>query len=315
MIKMISRRIALIVPLLLLVSLMSFGLILLIPGNPAASVAGEGATEEQVRAVEQQLGLDKPIVTQYLTWLGNAVRGDLSTSWFQNRPVTDIVLEKVPVSLSLTVFAIAIALVIAVPVGLYTGSRVGSASDRVTTTLVTAGVAVPNFWLAILLVLLLALTFPIFPAVGYIAFTESPTQWLYYSVLPALALGAAAAAELARQLRSAVAGVLTQDHVRTARAMGLSRRKIMLKYVLRNALLPIVTITGVQFARLFGAAVIVEQVFALPGLGQTVVSAIGRQDVPVIQGVILVAAIVTVVVSLIVDVLYTVIDPRLRTSS
>lgn len=312
--RLILRRLASTVPLLIVVSIISFGLVLLVPGNPAASVAGETATPEQIAVVEEQLGLDRSLPVQYWDWISNAVTGDLGVSWFHSRPVTEVVLDKVPVSLGLTMLAIVIALLVAIPVGLYSGSRVGSIGDRVATTLVTAGVAVPNFWLAIMLILLVSLQLGWLPAVGYVAFTDSPGDWLRYSILPAIALGMAAAAEIARQLRGAVAGVLQQDHVRTARAMGLPHRRIMGTYVLRNALLPVVTLTGVQFARLFGAAVIVEQVFAQPGLGQVAVQAISQRDVPVIQGIIMVAAVVTVLVNLGVDLLYTVIDPRLRTS-
>lgn len=312
--RMIARRVVATIPLLFVVSVISFGLVLLVPGNPAASVAGEQATPEQIRIVEKELGLDRPIHEQYLSWAGGVLQGDLSDSWSQNRPVSEVVLDKVPVSLGLTLLAIFIALLIAIPVGLYSGSRVGSVGDRIVTSVVTAGVAIPNFWLAIMLILLISLNLGWLPAVGYVAFTDSPSEWLRYSILPAIALGMAAAAEIARQLRGAVAGVLQQDHVRTARAMGLPRRKIMGTYVLRNSLLPVLTLTGVQFARLFGAAVIVEQVFGQPGIGQVAVQAIGNRDVPVIQGIILVAAVLTVLVNLLVDILYTVVDPRLRTA-
>lgn len=311
--RLIAKRLTATIPLLVVISIISFGLVLLVPGNPAASVAGEQATPEQVALVEQRLGLDQPVYEQYWSWISRAVTGDLGSSWFQNRPVTEVVLDKVPVSLGLTVLAILIALVIAIPVGLYSGSRAGGIGDRIVTTLVTAGVAVPNFWLAIMLILLVSLSLGWLPAVGYVPFTDSPGEWLRYSILPALALGMAAAAEIARQLRGAVVGVLQQDHVRTARAMGLPKRRIMGVYVLRNALLPVVTLTGVQFARVFGAAVIVEQVFAQPGLGQVAAQAIGNRDVPVIQGIIVVAAVITVLVNLGVDLLYIVIDPRLRT--
>lgn len=313
MLNLLIRRVVAVIPLLLIVTFMAYGIILLVPGDPAIAIAGENATAEQVEATRDRLGLDDPFLVQYGRWIGDAVQGDLGTSLFSSRTVRDAIFERLPVTLGLTFSALVLAIVVAVPAGILAAMKRGTWIDRVTTLSSTLGVAMPNFWLGLLLVLFFAIWNPWLPATGYVPFSDGPLEWAQHMILPAIALGAAACAEVTRQLRSAVIDVIDQDYVRTARAKGLQGPSIVLKHVLKNAAVPVVTVLGLQVTRLLGGAVIVEQVFALRGLGQLAVSSVFNRDIPMILGVVLVAAVVAVFVNLLVDLSYGWFNPKVRT--
>jgi peptide/nickel transport system permease protein len=312
MLSLISRRLVSVVPLLLLVTFMTYGMILLIPGDPAIAIAGENATPAMIEQTRERLGLNDPFLAQYGRWIGDAVQGDLGTSLFSSRTVRGAIAERLPVTLGLTFAALGLAVLVAVPAGTLAALKRGTWLDRATTMSATLGVAMPNFWLGLLLVLIFAIYNPWLPATGYEPITEGVGAWARHVFLPAVALGAAASAELTRQLRSAVIDVLDQDYVRTARAKGLRGPKVMGKHVLKNAAVPVVTVLGLQLTRLLGGAVIIEQVFAIPGIGQLAVSSVFNRDVPMIIGVVLVAAVLAVFVNLVVDLSYSWFNPKVR---
>jgi peptide/nickel transport system permease protein len=310
--RFILQRLLALIPLLLIVSLMVFSLVLLIPGDPAYLLAGEDATPEEVEAIREDMGLNKPVLVRYGLWLGALVQGDLGTSLFSDQPVLDVILERLPVTLSLALAASLIALAIAVPAGIIAGTRPGRWSDRVVTVGSSVGLAVPNFWLGLMLVLVLAIQNPWFPATGYIPISESLIGWWQHIVLPAFTLGLAAAAILTRQLRGAMVDVMQQDYVRTARAKGLRYRKVVAKHALKNAAIPMVTILGLQTNSLLGGTVIVEQVFGMPGIGQLAVASVFTRDLPMIQGVVIMSVFVAVLVNLLVDISYGYFNPKVR---
>lgn len=312
MINLVIRRLLAVIPLLFLVTFLAYGTILLIPGDPAIAIAGENATAEQVAETRERLGLNDPFLVQYGRWVAGAVQGDLGSSLFINRSVSGAISERLPVTLALTFAALFLATLVAIPAGILAALKRGTWIDRLTTVTATLGIAMPNFWLGLLLVLGFAITVPWFPAIGYVPFTDNPFEWARHIFLPAIALGAAAAAEITRQLRSAVIDVVQQDYIRTARAKGLRGPSIIGKHTLKNAALPVVTVLGLQVTRLLGGAVIIEQVFALPGIGGLAVKAVFDRDVPMILGVIFVASLIAVFINLIVDLSYGWFNPKVR---
>lgn len=311
--RAIGKRVAALIPMLLIVSFVVYSLLLLVPGDPAVTLAGDNPTLEQIEATRERLGLDDPMVVQYGRWLVDAVQGDLGTSLYSSRSVTDAVVSRLPVTMSLTAAAVLVALVIAVPAGLLAARRPGGAADRLTTLGSSVGVAVPSFWVALILIIVLGHQTGLLPYVGYVGLSESPVEWLKHIALPAMALGAAAAAETSRQLRGAMVDVLGADYIRTARANGLRGRVVMLKHALKNAASPVLTVLGVQVTFLLGGSVIVEQMFGIPGLGSLAIDAVLARDIPMIQGVVLVAVVVSVLVNLAVDLAYVALNPRMRT--
>jgi peptide/nickel transport system permease protein len=310
----ILRRLLALIPLLLLITFVVFALSLIIPGDPARTIAGGlKADPARVRAVRHQLHFDEPLLRQYWRWLTHALRGDLG------RPLQDLqqsvaqgIRSHFPATLSLAVGGMAVALLIGVPGGIFAATRPGSVRDRATTFTTSLGIAIPDFWLAMLLVVGFAVKVKLLPATQYVGPTTSVVQWLRHLVLPCVALGVAGGATIARQLRGAMIDVLDQDYMRTARAMGLRRRRIVYKYALKNAATPVLTLVGIQFAYLLGGTFIIEQIFSIPGLGQYVLNAIDFKDLPVIQGVVLVVAVIFVVVNLVVDVAYGILTPKAR---
>lgn len=312
MTRLIVRRLVAMVPLLFIVSLMVFSLVLLIPGDPAITIAGDNATEQQIEETRERLGLNDPVVVQYGRWAGGLLQGDLGTSLFSSRSVGSAIVERLPVTLSLTFLAVTVGLLIALPAGMLAGTRSGSLRDRVATLIASLGVAVPNFWLGLMLLLVFAIWNPWLPATGYVPFEVDAARWLRHLALPAITLGAAAAAEVTRQLRSSLVDVMAQDYVRTARAKGLRGPKVVGKHALKNAAIPVVTVLGLQVNYLLGGTIIVEQVFGLPGLGQLVIGAVLERDLPMIQGVVVVAVLVAVFTNLVVDLSYGYFNPRVR---
>lgn len=312
MLSLLARRVAALVPLLFLVSVLVFGLVVLVPGDPASAILGDGATAEQVEATRQAMGLDEPLPVRYAEWVGGALQGDLGTSLFNSYSVTEAILSRLPVTVSLIGLALLFAVVVGVPAGILAGYRKGSTTDRVATLGASLGVAVPNFWLGLLLLLLFAIQLDWLPATGYVPLTEDPVSWLSHMLLPAVTLGSAGAAELTRQMRASMAGVLEHDYIRTVRAKGLRAPRVVLKHGLKNAMIPVITVTGLQVSRLFGLSVIIEQVFGLPGVGTLAIEAVFKRDVPVLQGIVLFVTVLVLLVNLLVDMSYGYFSPKVR---
>ncbi|TVS16453.1 MAG: ABC transporter permease [Gammaproteobacteria bacterium] len=312
MLNFILQRLLALVPLLFIVSLLVFSLVLIIPGDPAYMLAGEDATPEEIAAIRTDMGLDDPALVQYARWTAGVLRGDLGTSLFSDQPVLEVLLERLPVTISLAAAAIVFSLLISIPAGVIAGTRPGSVADRVVTLGASTGLAIPNFWLGLMLILIFAIWNGWLPATGYVPLSESPAAWLRHILLPAFTLGLSAAAILTRQLRGAMIDVMNQDYIRTARAKGLAWRFVVLKHGLKNAAIPMVTILGLQANYLLGGTVIVEQIFGMPGLGQLAVASVFTRDLPMIQGVVVMAVFVAVFVNLLVDISYGWFNPKVR---
>jgi peptide/nickel transport system permease protein len=311
---LLVRRLLVSIPLLLVVSFLVFGLIVLVPGDPAVALAGQNPDPAQIEAVRERLGLDDPFLVQYWNWLSGVLQGDLGTSLFTSQTVWTAIVARLPTTLSLAFLALALAAVAGLAVGSVAGLRPGTWIDRVATVGASVGVAVPYFWVGMILVLVFALEHPLLPAVGYVPLTEDPVGWFTHLILPATALALAPAAVIARQTRASVATVMTEDYVRTATAKGLAPARVVGKHALKNAALPVVTVFGIEANRLIGGTVVIEQLFALPGLGQLAYQGVFSRDFPVVQGVVLVAAVMVLLVNVVVDVSYGYFNPRIRQS-
>jgi peptide/nickel transport system permease protein len=309
----ILRRLAQLLPVTLLASLAIWAMIYAVPGGPVGAMVGENATPEQVQAARERLGLDRPVLVQYAAWLGNALTGDLGVSLQNRQPVLELILERVPATVQLGVAAIIVGLLIGVPVAILSAVYPGSAIDRALSGWSALALGVPTFWLGILLILLFAVELRWLPSAStYVSFLESPGQALRNLALPATTLGVYVSGIFARFLRAALLGELTADYVRTARAKGLPERDVIGRHVMRNALLPFVTIVGLMLANFIGGALVTEAVFTYPGLGRLLIQAISTRDYPLIQGAILFILVIYVLINLMVDVLYAYIDPRIE---
>lgn len=310
---MLARRVAQVVPTLVLVSLLVFGLQQLMPGDPAIILAGEERGDPVVLAqIRSELWLDRSLPAQYLHWVGNVLHGDLGFSWRIRQPVRELVLTKLPVTLQLGAMAFCIALVIGIPAGIFAAVKRNTAWDYLASFVGLAGLSTPNFWLGIMLILLVSVQLGWLPPSGYVSPWVDWRQSLATTIMPAFVLGNAIAAVLMRHTRSAMLTALDQDYVRTARAKGLTEWHVVLRHALRNALVPVVTLGALELGTLFSGAVLTEQVFSIPGFGKLVVDAVFNRDYPVVQGVVLVTAFIFVMLNLIADILYVVINPRLR---
>ena len=312
MLALIVRRLVGAIPTLLLVCLISFSLLYLIPGDPAVELAGPDATLAQIDETRTRLGLDAGYFTRLFEWFGGLFSGDLGTSLFTGRSVTEALSLKLPITLSLALVAMIFTVVLGVLIGVLSGLRPGSLLDRFLTFITTFGVSVPDFWVGLMLVIFLSLNLGLFPAVGYVPFSESPWEWFHHLILPAFTLCIPATAEFARQLRTSVITVADENYIRTARSKGLSETRISLKHVLKNAMTAPLTVLGAQAAHMLGGAVIVEVVFGLPGIGSYAVESLLRHDFPTIQGIVLLTGVVVVAVNLIIDILQAWFNPRLR---
>jgi peptide/nickel transport system permease protein len=308
----IWRRVLSTLPMLILVGLITFLMIHLTPGDPAAVVAGDNASLEAIEAARVRLGLDAPLPVQFWHWLVAVLHGDLGTSFTSGRPVTHLILERLPITLSLTFGATLIGLVIAIPLGIFAAVQRDSWLDRLTVFVTSLGIAAPEFFIGLLLVLLFAIKLGWLPATGYIPFWDDPAEWATRLVLPSLALGLGVAAELTRQVRGAMRDVLARDYIQTARAKGLSTVSVIFKHGLKNAAIPVVTVLGLQVRRLLGGTVIVEQIFNINGVGSLAVRAVFLRDIPVLLGVALITAVVVLIVNLVVDMSYGYFDPKVR---
>ncbi|WP_346623827.1 ABC transporter permease [Blastococcus montanus] len=294
------------------VSVVVFGLVHLVPGDPVRLALGTRFSQESYDALRERSGLDQPLIEQFFGWLGRALQGDLGVSFRSGETVTSQIAERLPATLTLAFASILVALLIAIPLGTISALRPRSLVDRVATVISQFGISVPDFWMGIVLILVFAGTLGWLPSGGYVPLTEDPGAWLQRLLMPALVTGVVSGSVITRFVRSSMLEALGSDHVRTAQAKGLPTRQVFTWHVLRNALLPLVTVTGVQLAYLLSGVVVVEIVFSWPGLGQLALQAVQARDYPVLQGAILLFAVVFLVINLIVDLLYTAIDPRIR---
>jgi peptide/nickel transport system permease protein len=294
------------------VSVIVFGLVQLVPGDPIRLALGTRFNQETYDALLERSGLDQPLVQQFFTWAGNAFSGDLGVSFRSGDTVTALILERLPATITLALASLLVALLIAVPLGTLSALRPRTFVDRVATVFSQFGISVPDFWMGIVLILVFAGTLGWLPSGGYVPLSEDPLGWARRLVMPAVVTGVVSGSVITRFVRSSVLEALGSDHVRTAEAKGLPRRQVLGWHVLRNALLPLVTVTGVQLAYLLSGVVVVEIVFAWPGLGQLALQAVESRDYPVLQGAILLFAVVFLLINLVVDLLYTAIDPRIR---
>ncbi|MFD1794438.1 ABC transporter permease [Paracoccus aurantiacus] len=311
MLRYIARRIASLVLSLAVASVVIFLLVEMVPGDPATFMLGTGAQPDTLAALRAQLGLDQPLPIRYAHWLGAVLSGDLGNSFTYKTPVTGMILDRMQVSLPLAVMALALAVLIAFPVGLFAASRRGRVADTTVMGMTQIGIALPNFWFAMLLVLLFAVNLRWLPAGGFAGW-DQPVAALRSLLLPAVALALPQAAILSRVLRSALIDTLDQDYIRTARAKGLTRGQTLRRHALRNALIPVLTIMGMQFSFLLAGAIIIENVFYLPGLGRLIFQAITQRDLIVVQSAVLVLVAAVILVTFIVDLAYAAVDPRLR---
>ncbi len=311
--KGLRGRFLQLIPTLVLVSILVFGLQQLMPGDPALVLAGEEGANPQVLAqIRAELWLDRPLPVQYLHWVGGLVHGNLGYSWRIRQPVADLVLQKLPVTLQLGVMAFAFALLIGIPAGVLSAVKRGTWWDHAANLIGLGGLSTPNFWLGIMLILLVSVKLGWLPPSGYVPLTEDFWQSIATTIMPAFVLGNATAAVLMRHTRSAMLTALDQDYVRTARAKGLAESRVVIRHALRNALVPVVTLGALELGTLFSGAVLTEQVFSIPGFGKLVVDAVFNRDYPVVQGVVMVTATLYILLNLLADVLYVLVNPRLR---
>jgi len=310
--KYTLRRLAQMVPVLFIVSVVVFAIIHLIPGNPAEIMAGPNATDEQLAALRHQYGLDQPLWLQYFIWLGNILSGDLGHSFINDFPVGRLIALRVPATVELAIASAIVGALIALPLGIISALRPGSLIDFISTLFSALSFAVPAFWLAILLMLLFSLQLKWLPPSGRPDFGEQPLEHLKSLLMPALTLGVAMAAKLTRYLRSSMLDVLDQDYTRTARSKGLGERLVVIRHVLRNALIPVVTVFGLQIGDLLSGAIIVESIFAWPGVGRLTIQSIGWRDYSILQASVMFIVLAFLVVNLLTDLTYAFIDPRIR---
>jgi peptide/nickel transport system permease protein len=312
MLSYVLRRILATIPVMAVVALFVFALLYIAPGDPAAVIAGDQATPADVERIRQSLGLDRPFLVRFGEWFWQILHGDLGTSIFTNLPVANLIAQRIEPTLSLMAVTLVFSVCVAVPSGVVAAWKAGTWIDRAIMAFAVLGFSVPVFVLGYLLAYIFALQFEWLPVQGYTPLSEGLWPWLQNLILPAFALGCVYIALIARITRASILEVLQQDYIRTARAKGMGQTGILFVHALKNAAVPIVTVIGIGVALLIGGAVVTETVFAIPGVGRLTVDAILRRDYPVIQGIVLLFSFVYVLVNLIVDLLYTLLDPRIR---
>jgi peptide/nickel transport system permease protein len=308
----ILRRIAGAIPVLLIVSLITFGLMRLIPGDPAAAMAGLSATPGDIAQLRIDLGLDQPLLAQLLRWYGGLLQGDLGRSILLGKPVATATMERLPVTIGLSAYALVLTLIIGVLAGILAALRQNSWVDQAAMMLAMIGISVPNFFLGLLMIILFAVKLGWLPTGGYVPFGEDPLGWLRSMTMPAISLALLQAGLLARITRSTMLEVLRQDYIRTARAKGLPQRQVVFKHALANALIPIITVVGIIVSLLLSGAVVTEALFSIPGIGQLLTQAVLSRDYPMVQGGLLLVTAFLLVINIAVDILYAAIDPRVR---
>ncbi len=312
MASLILRRLASAVPILLIVSLISFGLMRLIPGDPAAAIAGVSATPEQIEQIRQQLGLDQPLLGQLVSWYAGLLHGDLGHSLLLGEPVMQAALERLPVTIALSLYAMVLTIVIGLAGGIVAALRQNTWVDQFAMVFCMIGISLPSFWLGLLMILVFAVHLGWLPTGGYIAFSADPWGWFLTSTMPAISLALLQVGLLARITRSTMLEVLRQDYIRTARAKGLSGRMVVMKHALANAMIPISTVLGIIVSLLVSGSVVTETLFSIPGIGQLLTQAVLNRDYPMVQGGLLLVTFLLVLTNITVDLSYALLDPRVR---
>ena len=309
----ILKRILALIPIMFIVGIFVFFIIHLIPGNPAAMMLGPEATQEEIDTFSRSMGLDRPIPIQFVEWISNVVRGDFGTSlFFQGQQVTKVVFEHFKVTLTLTTLGIILAIIFGIITGVIAAINHNNLLDRIIMVITSAGVSIPNFWLGLMLVLFFAIRLSILPPAGFKPLSAGLGESLRYLILPAITLAFGQTSLIARMTRSNMLEVLRSDYVRTAKAKGLSELMVNYKHALKNVLIPVITIIGLSFANLMGGAVVTEQIFNIPGVGRLLIKSVFTRDYPVIEGIVLYIAAMWVIINLVTDVLYVIIDPRIE---
>ncbi len=311
MLAFLGRRILIAIPTIILISIFVFGMQKLLPGDPVLVMAGEERDPEVIEFLREKYRLNDPIPVQYLTWIGNALQGDLGISLRTQQPVLELIGEKLPVTIQLAVMALIIAVFIGIPAGVLSAYKKGTWIDWLANLVALSGLSIPNFWLGIMLILLVSVNLGWLPASGYRPLADDPLQSVLTMLMPAFVLGTGLAATLMRHTRSAMLGVLRSDYVRTARAKGMSERVVLVKHALRNALVPIVTVTTLLFGELLAGAVLTEQIFTIPGFGKLIVDAVFNRDYAVVQGIVLCTGIAFIALNILADAAYRVLNPRM----
>jgi peptide/nickel transport system permease protein len=311
MLTFILRRLFIAIPTVILISIFVFSLQQLLPGDPILVMAGEERDPDVIAALREKYRLNDPIPVQYFAWAGNALQGDLGISLRTQQPVLELIGEKLPVTIQLAVMALLIAILIGIPAGVLSAYKKGTWIDWVANVIALSGLSVPNFWLGIMLILLVSVQLGWLPASGYMPLSEDPLQSIRTMLMPAFVLGTAIAATLMRHTRSAMLSVLKSDYVRTARAKGLRERVVLVKHALRNALVPVVTVITLLFGELLAGAVLTEQIFTIPGFGKLVVDAVFNRDYAVVQGIVLCTGIAFIFMNILADAAYRVLNPRM----
>ncbi|HEX2114901.1 MAG TPA: ABC transporter permease [Alphaproteobacteria bacterium] len=312
MAEFVLRRLLAAVPVLFLVSLIAASIMQLVPGDPAAIIAGQSASDADVARVREALGLDRPFIERLWDWYVGIARGDLGHSLLLNRPVTQAIAERVPVTLALAGFALFLTIALGVPCGVIAALRPNSWIDQAVLTFALLGVSIPNFWLSLMLIVLFGVMLDWLPAGGYVPFGDDPVGWVRSLILPGFSLALLQVGLLARITRSTMLEVLRQDYVRTARAKGLPGFMVIGKHALKNVMIPVITVIGISFGLLLSGSVVIETVYSIPGMGRLLANAIFGRDYPVIQGGLLLTAAVLVMLNLVVDLLYALLDPRVK---
>lgn len=312
--RFIAKRIISVIPVLIIVSIVIFSLIHLVPGDPATAMLGDLATEEDITALRIRMGLDKPLIEQYFIWIGNVFHGDFGMSVVNNETVGSLIISHIRPTISLAIYALVIAAVIAIPLGMIASRKKGSAIDHVVSVISLAGISLPSFLLGLFLMLLFSVKFRIFPVSGYKEISEGFLEHIRSLTLPAIALGFMNAALMMRMTRASMLEVLGSDYIKMAKAKGVKEFSLLTKHAFKNTLVTLITIFGQSIVQSLSGAAVVESLFAVPGLGQLMVNSIGRRDYYVIQAIVLLIAVINVVINMIIDILYGFVDPRVRVS-
>lgn len=314
MASFILRRLGLMFVILFIVTIIVFALVNVLPGDPAMMILGDEATPEVLETLREKMGLNDPLHVQYFTWVGKVIQGDFGKSLRDNTSVSKILIQAIPVTLQLTIMSFMIAILIAIPAGIISATRKGTALDYIGTTFAISGVSIPPFFLGILLIFIFAVTLGWVPPSGYISPKVDLSRSIILMILPAVTIGIRLSAELTRMLRSSLLEVLQSDYIRTAYAKGLLEKPVVIGHALKNAFIPVITVSGLQLATFLGGAVITETIFSVPGLGQLVVTSILTRDFPVVQAAILFMAFAVVIINFLVDITYSLLDPRIKLS-
>lgn len=309
--KYIIRRFLYMIPTLLVAAVVAFLLVHFIPGGPAAQILGFKATPEQIAELNARLGLDRPIIVQFWEWFTGILRGDFGVSLTFNKPVLELIMQRMPITIQLTFLSLIISMLIGIPAGVIAAINQGKLADNVVLAIAIIGSALPEFWLALNLISLLSVKAGIFPPGGYSEIAKGFAEWLRRMTLPAFSLGFIFSASVARMTRSSMLDVLRQDYIKTARAKGQREKVVLFKHALKNALIPIITVVGLNITAAMGGSVVIENVYTLPGVGRMMLNAINGRDYPMVQGIIIVIAFIAIVVNFFVDILYKAVNPKI----